>query len=81
MTSWLTLVAFADEALVVPLERFLRDALFQHTARSAGHVLTTLVGVDLVLIHLLVVLRARLATVSQIVCRLARPKNVLCNKS
>ena len=60
-----TLVAFSNEALVIPLERLLIDFLFLYTSLSSALVLTHVVSVYLVLSHLVVVLCARVLTVTQ----------------
>ena len=60
-----TLVAFSNEALVIPLERLLIDFLFLYTSLSSALVLTHVVSVYLVLLHFFVVLCARVSTVTQ----------------
>ena len=60
-----TLVAFSNEAFVVPLERLLIDSLLLYTSLSSVLILTHVVSVYLVLSHLVVVLCASVLTVTQ----------------
>ena len=60
-----TLVAFSNEALVVPLERLLIDSRFLYTSLSSALILTHVVSVYLTLLHLIVVLCSSVSTITQ----------------